>query len=597
MMMLALLPLGLLSLGQTRNILSTAENGQRLAAMGETLRTAEPEIAAIRASQEAAKVLALVIGQMAEAGGQPDAAACQALVEGIAAADPRRRVVAFVPASGIVSCVAGGAGGDFSAHPLFREIVARTGPGLSSSGDGVISGIPVLSVSHPVRAGAAADGEIIGYIGISMPHRALTPDFDAGDQAEIFHGVKQLLGLTTFDTGGRLLTASDESGGNDTRLLPQGRDLAELASGGRQSFFAPDMAGERRLFTVLPLAGGLFLLGTWQTTPGEGLLPTLELHPFAFPLLMWVAGLVVAMLGAERLVLRHLRRLSRAIRTFTATRNAPAPALDDPPQEIALLAEAYLTMTATILRDEAELENLIRQKEELLREVHHRTGNSLQLIASILRMHRRETHDPGVLSLVDNLHDRVMGLSTVHLGLYRIAGRADVAMDALISEVIAKVGTIRWRGEGRDRIEARLDPLMLSAQQAVPLALLLAEILSCFSSADLDAEAPPVRICLSHGESGLARLALAIPPSARATLTGARDGTPSIIAARLIKGFVAQLEGRMEVTDLPRQIEVGVTFTPRLVEAASTTGKGPGDGTPHPGLPNADLTARLPAGG
>jgi len=71
-------------------------------------------------------------------------------------------------------------------------------------------------------------------------------------------------------------------------------------------------------------------------------------------------------------------------------RNLPPLRLDQPPAEIASLADTYATMTATILRDEADLEDLVHEKEGLLREVHHRTGNSLQLIASILRMHLRE---------------------------------------------------------------------------------------------------------------------------------------------------------------------------------------------------------------
>ena len=75
----------------------------------------------------------------------------------------------------------------------------------------------------------------------------------------------------------------------------------------------------------------------------------------------------------------------------------------------------------TILREEAQLEDALRQKEHLLREVHHRTGNSLQLIASIMRMHMRQEQSDTARPILQGLHDRVMALATVHMGLYQLS--------------------------------------------------------------------------------------------------------------------------------------------------------------------------------
>ena len=66
--------------------------------------------------------------------------------------------------------------------------------------------------------------------------------------------------------------------------------------------------------------------------------------------------------------------------------------MGDAAVEIRDVGEAYLKMTDTILHDEAELENMVHQREVLLREVHHRVKNNLQLISSIMNMQMRQSH-------------------------------------------------------------------------------------------------------------------------------------------------------------------------------------------------------------
>ena len=220
-------------------------------------------------------------------------------------------------------------------------------------------------------------------------------------------------------------------------------------------------------------------------------------------------------------------------------------------------------MTETILRDEADLENLLHQKAELLREVHHRTGNSLQLIASILRMHLRENPDDAVRQVLENLLERVMSLSTVHLGLYRIAGSPEVAVDALIAEVIAKVDMLHSRSGRTTTIETDLAPLPLATHQAVPLALLLAEVLAAFLADAADASPLRVRVRLQAEPGKAAVLSVSGPQSAEVRLTGSGGSAPEVIAARLIRGFVRQLDGESALERDGDLLEFSVGFTVR----------------------------------
>jgi two-component sensor histidine kinase len=102
----------------------------------------------------------------------------------------------------------------------------------------------------------------------------------------------------------------------------------------------------------------------------------------------------VAWCAAERLVSRYIRRLGRAIRAFASGAALWATSDGGAPAELREVGQAFLRMTDTILHDEAELEDTVHQREVLLREVHHRVKNNLQLIASIMNMQMRRAKSP-----------------------------------------------------------------------------------------------------------------------------------------------------------------------------------------------------------
>ena len=78
----------------------------------------------------------------------------------------------------------------------------------------------------------------------------------------------------------------------------------------------------------------------------------------------------------------------------------------------------FLSMAEGILQDEAELEDALREKSLLIREVHHRVKNNLQLIASIMNMQIRRSRNSETTSVVRRLQDRVLGLARVHRQMY-----------------------------------------------------------------------------------------------------------------------------------------------------------------------------------
>lgn len=547
--LVALLPLAVLAGLQTRALVDESADALSRAAMARTVQAAQQEIKLIGSAQSLARTLgALVPGVLA------DPAACVAMMDAAAAAYPQFSLIAYIPLSGRMTCASGGRTHDFEGNPFFARLIETREPRLVLNPSGPVSGYAVLGASAPVMA----PGGQIGIVSVSIPHQAVVaPDPLARDTLN-----ETPVALISFARDGTILSHSVEME-RATALLPAGRSLAGLARGGASTFAETSPDGSRRVFAVAPITSELFLLGVWSPADDNALIDS-AVAPWLLAVLLILSGLLAAAFAAERLVIRHVRTLSAAMSAFAAgARRLPQPDLDDPPAEIAELAEVYAAMTETILRDEAELENLLHQKAELLREVHHRTGNSLQLIASILRMHLRENPDDAVRQVLEHLLERVMSLSTVHLGLYRIAGSPEVQVNALIAEVIAKVEGLHSRTGRPTTIEQDLHPLPLATQQAVPLALLLAEVLAAFLASAAEVLPLLIRVRLEAEPGKAATLSVSGPHEARVRLTGSGGGAPDVIAARLIRSFVRQLDGEAELAEDGALLEFRVAFTIR----------------------------------
>lgn len=545
MVALAMLPLGVLGLVQSQNVAAEAEARSQMAVMGETVRAATPQIRLIQVAQTMAATLAKAV--------QPyvaDPQRCSQIMANVAAQEPAISLVAYVPMSGLMTCSSSGKRFDFSSHPLFAKVSVLDQPGFVVNPEGPVSGTSVLALSHPVYDG---QGQRIGLISISLPHQMMTIAHFTDGQAM---DTREPISLLTFDTQGTILTAT--TGLKDGPLrLPADIPLGSLADGQAHTFTGLSVAGYHRVFSVVPITDGLSLIGTWAMDDRLTFLGV-NIGPYLFPLLMWVSAMTVALLATENLVNRHMRRLGVAMKSFSGgARKQIDLDLAGSPVEIQTLGQSFEAMTATILREEAQLEDALRQKEHLLREVHHRTGNSLQLIASIMRMHMRQEKSEAVRPILQGLHDRVMGLATVHMGLYQTSGQKDVQMDELVAGVIRQIVALGNQQSRKARIETKLDPLRLIPDQAVPLSLLLTELLAGMSP-QTEAAAGPVVITLIDQGEGLAKLRITGPaveghePSA--------EPTPTVIGTQLVRGFAQQIGGRLQVSSTTEAFDVALEF-------------------------------------
>ncbi|MFN4202995.1 MAG: sensor histidine kinase [Tabrizicola sp.] len=247
---------------------------------------------------------------------------------------------------------------------------------------------------------------------------------------------------------------------------------------------------------------------------------------------------------------------------ITGRRRVQIPDLSGAPTEIQRLHAAYEGLIRTIEQEEAELQNLPIDKDVLLREVDHRNGNSLQIIASVMRMHRREATDPKLRQVLDSLINRVIALSSTHTSLYAASGRHDIAMDVVLTNVVRRLKEIH--GVGLGVASKDFQPVRMDAQSAVPLALALAEAVGChFSRPGLAQRA--VSVSLSESE-GMVRLQVEGPvvPELQPETTWGLPALPQ----RMLHQFAAQLGGTVTLRQESEFVRVDLEFPAARPEAA-----------------------------
>jgi two-component sensor histidine kinase len=195
-----------------------------------------------------------------------------------------------------------------------------------------------------------------------------------------------------------------------------------------------------------------------------------------FPALMWIASMAVAYLAANRLVIVPIRSLRGAIRRFALGDRSFHVALPaGAPLELQQVASTFGKLEQIIGRNESGLAAIAEEKLLLLREVHHRIKNNLQMISSIINIQRRKSDDPDVRLVLGGLQDRVLSIALIDQSLYQNGNIWDVRADTLIQSITDRLISVNLEPGHQVDITIALEPTLLHADQIGPVSLLANE--------------------------------------------------------------------------------------------------------------------------
>lgn len=265
-------------------------------------------------------------------------------------------------------------------------------------------------------------------------------------------------------------------------------DPPSLTSGTTLNFSRP-LPGTGAEMTITTRDSGI--------RPGEALAAML-------PLLMWAAALAVAWLVVHTLVSRPLGRMRRAVALYAAGHpEIRLSAIASGGIETASLAQAFDDMAEGVERHERDMVASLERQRRLVREVHHRVKNNLQVIASLLNIHARRAPSPEAAQAYAAIQRRVDALALVHRHHYAEEEDAGIRIDALLKELLP---SLKGRDDDGLSLSLSVDEGRVTQDVAVAVAFILAEILSdIVQRPDHDA---PIAISFRN-QDGLGELSIA----------------------------------------------------------------------------------------
>jgi Amt family ammonium transporter len=210
-------------------------------------------------------------------------------------------------------------------------------------------------------------------------------------------------------------------------------------------------------------------------------------------------GLNVSEHGATTELLDMFRTMESQARTGDMSLRVPV----EPFTEVGQIAERYNWVMEALQKEAAKTESSLQEKELLLREIHHRVKNNLQVISSLLSLQSRSSKDEHAIEMAKESQNRIKVMALIHEKLYRSKDFANVEFNDYIKNLVHDLFASYKVSTSRISLKMEIENISLGIDTAIPTGLIINELVTnCLKYAfakDTDGE---VRISLRSIDDG-----------------------------------------------------------------------------------------------
>ncbi|WP_374650920.1 sensor histidine kinase [Dongia sp.] len=422
----------------------------------------------------------------------------------------------------------------------FNTVLATSAPTISAYLVSPALEEPIISFAAPIFD---ADGVFKGAISLGIRLNWLSA---IGQEP----GLPPIAHVILLDRHGKVLVGSANT---DTHadLMPAPEYVERIVSGDLRAFEADDATATPRFFAVSALANNsLFvLLSIPRASIVDPLLRDMAIQ-IGIICLVSVAGMLAAIFGARILVTKWTEKLAAAANAMALGQLDMESELRGAPVEILQLSENLKAMAARIEHREADLRDSLAQKQLMLREIHHRVKNNLQIVTSLLNLYARLPRGDVFREAFGDLRMRINALALVHRHLYESEDLKEIDLVPFMQNLCALLQDGSGVSPRRVALNVEFPELRMSGSRAVPLALLTTEIVSnSFKHAFPDGRTGVIDVVMAVDNDGNGTLAIADNGIGPATqLAGSPTAT---MGTTLIAAFAKQLGGQIRVAGPP----------------------------------------------
>ena len=214
-------------------------------------------------------------------------------------------------------------------------------------------------------------------------------------------------------------------------------------------------------------------------------------------------------------------------------------------------------------RGDERIRASLKEKEVLLKEIHHRVKNNLQVISSLLNLQANQIRDPETAQVFRDSQSRVRAMSLVHERLYQSSDLARIDFAGYVQDVTRHLLRSYQTGQGRVRLDVDVDPVSFNVDTAIPCALIINELVS-----------NALKYAFPNGREGQIRIRLTQTHGEHLTLSISDNGIgfpkdfdweqTNSLGLHLVRSLTDQLNGSIQC-----QFDSGARFDIRFRPVAS----------------------------
>ncbi len=214
-----------------------------------------------------------------------------------------------------------------------------------------------------------------------------------------------------------------------------------------------------------------------------------------------------------------------------------------------------------------QLQHFLSEKEWLLKEIHHRVKNNLQIVMSLLNSQSAYIDNESALTAIHDSQHRVHAMSLIHQKLYNSENVSSIDMSLYIREMVSYLSESFNSGQ-HVRFEFAIDPLEMDVSQAVPLGLILNEAIT-----------NSIKYAFPDGRNGVISISLSNTHEHQYLLVISDNGVgmpqqinskkPGSLGMSLMEGLSEDLDGKFSIENKNGTI-IKISFVHDLAVKRST---------------------------